>query len=229
MADFVSILKKAIDDLDRRPETRETIYQRARAALAARLAVVGPAPAAVVERQKRALEDAIAEVEGSYFDEDPIAELANIFGHSRRPTMVESVAPNTAPDTEAAFRTLVEVDHAPELLSAFVTVTPANDVGTAQHPLVLGSPADPRAPPQPTIAEAADFQVSGEAQAALGNDLDEVPVGGGNTMEFGTHSLNGTTLEASHQLAWDSSSLCRLCQRWALCIDQAQCWHRTKE
>jgi hypothetical protein len=187
---------------------------------------VGPPPLAVVERQ-RVLEDAIAEVERSHFaevDDDPIAELANIFDYSRRPPIVET----TEPETEAALRTLVLEDYAPEH-PAPVNVAPANDAGAAQHLLALAPPADPPAPAQPIVAEAADFHVLGEAHAALGNDLVEMLADGANTMEFGTHSLNAPTLESSHQLGWDSSSLCGLCQRWALCIDQRHCWHRTKE
>ena len=119
MANFVAVLKNAIDGLgDYRPATREKVYQRARATLAARLAVVGPPPLAVVERQKRVLEDAIAEVERSYFDEiddDPIVELANIFDHSRQPATRETAALEAAPITERADPMLPVEDQAPEL------------------------------------------------------------------------------------------------------------------
>ena len=83
MADFVAVLKKTIDGLgENTPAMREKVYQKARSTVAAKLAAISPPPpAAVAERQKRALDEAIAAVEGSYAgaDEDPFAELENVF------------------------------------------------------------------------------------------------------------------------------------------------------
>ena len=53
------------------------------------------------------LEDAIAEVESSYLDEiddDPIAELANIFDYSRRLPILETAALNLRPTRRLLFR-----------------------------------------------------------------------------------------------------------------------------
>ena len=61
---------------------RERVYEKARATVAAKLAAISPPPpAALAERQKRVLEEAIAEVEASYSGEaaDPFAELENVF------------------------------------------------------------------------------------------------------------------------------------------------------
>lgn len=68
MADFVAVLKKTIDGLgDNTPELRQKVYEKARATIAAKIAAITPAPPAlVVERQNKALEDAIAVVESSY-------------------------------------------------------------------------------------------------------------------------------------------------------------------
>ena len=83
MADFVAVLKKTIDALgDNTPAMREKVYQKARSTVAAKLAAINPPPpAAVAERQKRVLEEAIAEVESSYSNsaDDPFAELENVF------------------------------------------------------------------------------------------------------------------------------------------------------
>ena len=83
MADFVAVLKKTIDGLgDNTPAMREKVYQKARSTVAAKLAAINPPPpAAVAERQKRVLDEAIAEVESSYADgaDDPFAELENVF------------------------------------------------------------------------------------------------------------------------------------------------------
>jgi hypothetical protein len=214
MADFAAVLKSTIDGLgDFSPAIREIVYQRARATLAARLAVVGPPPAAVAERQRRALEDAIAEVESSYFDEvddDPIAELANM-----------------VPSTEGGGSTLQAeglADKPPDPPAPLKAA--ASEADETQRLLELAPPADPREPSEPPIVEVADFQVLGEASAALGNALVEVRSADGNAMDFGAIRLNTLTLESAHQLGWGSSGLCSLCQRWAVCIDQTYCWHR---
>jgi hypothetical protein len=271
MVDFTAVLKNTIDGLgDFSPAIREIVYQRARATLAARLAAVGPPPAAVAERQRRALEDAIAEVESSYFDEvddDPIADLANIFDHARLPEANETAVLDVVPSTEGAGSTLQaegpadepsdppaplnaaanEADETQRLLELAPPAGPreppeppivkvadfrpaplnaaANEAD--EHLLELAPPADPREPPEPPVVEVADFQVLGEASASLGNELVEVQSAGGNTMDFGAIRLNTLTMESAHQLGWGSSGLCSLCQRWAVCIDQTSCWHRT--
>jgi hypothetical protein len=68
MADFVAVLKKTIDGLaDQTPELRQKVYAKARDTVAAKLAAISPAPSAIViDRQKKALEDAISAVEASY-------------------------------------------------------------------------------------------------------------------------------------------------------------------
>src|SRR5690606_17550424 len=85
MADFVAVLKKTIDGMGATtPATRSRVYDKARSTIAAKLAAIEPPPAAsVAERQKRALEEAIATVERAYAAPtpaaDPLAELENIF------------------------------------------------------------------------------------------------------------------------------------------------------
>jgi hypothetical protein len=90
MADFVAVLKKTIDGLgDNTPAMREKVYQKARSTVAAKLAAISPPPpAAVAERQKRALDEAIVAVESSYTgaDEDPFAELEHVFADPMKNT-----------------------------------------------------------------------------------------------------------------------------------------------
>ena len=68
MADFVAVLKKTLDGLgETTPQIREKVYGKARATIDAKLASLNPPPpAAVAERQKRSLEEAIATVEDEY-------------------------------------------------------------------------------------------------------------------------------------------------------------------
>jgi hypothetical protein len=100
MADFVAVLKKTIDGLgNNTPEMRERVYEKARATVAAKLAAISPPPpAALAERQKRMIEEAITEVEASYGGEaaDPFAELENVFADiDRRPDKPADVAVKT--------------------------------------------------------------------------------------------------------------------------------------
>jgi hypothetical protein len=85
MADFVAVLRKTLDGLgETTPEVRARVYDKARSTIAAKLAAINPPPAAAIaERQKRALEEAISQVEAGYAkptpSADPLAELENIF------------------------------------------------------------------------------------------------------------------------------------------------------
>src|SRR6185312_9564083 len=88
MADFVAVLKKTIDGLDEaNPEVRRKVYDKARITIAAKLNQINPPPpAAVAERQKKALEDAIQKVEAEYAAAEaeggePVDELEAIFAN----------------------------------------------------------------------------------------------------------------------------------------------------
>ena len=103
MADFVAVLKKTIDGLgDATPETRERVYAKARATVAAKLAAISPPPAeAVIERQKKSLEDAIAAVEADYAppppaDPEPADDLEEVFASLDGSKPVEAAPAKTA-------------------------------------------------------------------------------------------------------------------------------------
>ena len=91
MADFVAVLRKTLDGLnDATPQTREKVYDKARSTIAAKLAAMNPPPpAGVIDRQKQALEDAIASIEREYAAaakaNDPLAELENVFESLKNP------------------------------------------------------------------------------------------------------------------------------------------------
>jgi hypothetical protein len=91
MADFVAVLRKTLDGLnDATPQMREKVYDKARSTIAAKLAAMNPPPPeGVIDRQKRALEDAIASIEREYAAEnasnDPLAELENVFASLKNP------------------------------------------------------------------------------------------------------------------------------------------------
>ncbi|MGE0280697.1 MAG: hypothetical protein AB7P20_08800 [Rhizobiaceae bacterium] len=86
MADFVAVLKKTLDGLgDPSPEVRQRVYERARSTVLAKLeAITPPPPQAVVDRQIKALEDAIASIERDFAPPpakkaDPLDELEDVF------------------------------------------------------------------------------------------------------------------------------------------------------
>lgn len=108
MADFVAVLRKTIDGLgNTTPEMRRRVYEKARATVSAKLAALNPPPpAAVAERQKKALEDAIAEIEASFpppppppapDPSDPLAELESVFASLKAKPVIPTPAPASTP------------------------------------------------------------------------------------------------------------------------------------
>lgn len=103
MADFVAVLRKTLDGLgDPSPETRQRVYERARATVLAKLQAVSPAPPqSITDRQMRALEDAITVVERGYAPEpkrnDPLDELEDVFASLNGLKDRATIPPRTAP------------------------------------------------------------------------------------------------------------------------------------
>ena len=104
MADFVAILKRALDKHgDETPEKRTRIYDSVRTMLAKKLADYSPPLATeAIATQKRSLEDAIASVERDYAKpapaSDPLAELEHIFSSiDRNKNQSSHVKPLAAP------------------------------------------------------------------------------------------------------------------------------------
>ncbi|WP_187968683.1 hypothetical protein [Aquibium microcysteis] len=111
MADFVAVLKKTIEGLgETTPDVREKVYQKARMTVGAKLAALNPpASPAVVDRQRKALEEAIRTVEAEYAAleaedepepevEDPLDELDALFSSlSKPPVKAAPAAPREDP------------------------------------------------------------------------------------------------------------------------------------
>ncbi|RCS23726.1 transcriptional regulator [Phyllobacterium salinisoli] len=99
MADFAAVLKKTIDaQAHPTPELRQRVYAKARATIEQKL-VAANAPAAVANRQRQALEDAIADVEAQYSapetPEEPevIPQAPAVDGPAAQTYHVEETAP----------------------------------------------------------------------------------------------------------------------------------------
>jgi hypothetical protein len=149
MADFVAVLKKTLDGLnDASPQMREKDYEKARLTIASKLAAMNPPPPpGVVDRQKRALEDAIAQIEKEFApppkakSSDPLAELEDVFASLKNP------------DPAAMLRDSPRARPAP---------TPA-----APAPTGPVAPAQAKPAPQPTPAPPAKPAAPGAGAAAV--------------------------------------------------------------
>ncbi|MBX3583520.1 MAG: hypothetical protein KF810_16660 [Rhizobiaceae bacterium] len=88
MADFVAVLKKTLDGMgETTPSSRQRVYEKARQTVAAKLAAINPPPPpSVADRQRRALEDAIRQIEKEYAaSSDPLSELEDVFASLKNP------------------------------------------------------------------------------------------------------------------------------------------------
>lgn len=144
MADFVAVLRKTIGALgDNTPEMREKVFEKARATIEAKLkAIDPPPPAAVVERQRKALEDAIAVVRADY-DAPKAADkddgLEDVLASLDQPSapVPPAPAPRPQPAPEAASSSA-----SPETESAGEPKQPASSTGTpAASPRTAAGPA----------------------------------------------------------------------------------------
>ncbi|MEX0303088.1 MAG: hypothetical protein AB3N24_11745 [Leisingera sp.] len=108
MADFVAVLKKTLDGLESpTQQTREKVYDKARTTISAKLAAINPPPPAIViEKQRAALEKAIADIEAGYqqaeantkAEEDPLADFVSgkAFGTTPPPSPAITETPAAA-------------------------------------------------------------------------------------------------------------------------------------
>jgi hypothetical protein len=153
MADFVAVLRKTIGGLgETTPEMREKVFDKARATIEAKLAAIYPAPpAAVVERQRKALEDAIAVVRAE-FDAPPAAEaddaLDDILADFDTPAPAAPPPPApqpAAPVTAAPATAPRSAEPLPEpATEPTAEASPARDDAAGPAPDVLHAPASER-------------------------------------------------------------------------------------
>lgn len=162
MADFVAVLKKTIDGLsDNTPALREKVYRKARETVAAKLAAIDPPPSKiVVERQSKALEDAIKAVEAGYSDrveapDDFESVLAGLRQKSP-PALSQPAFPkpaDTPPDEEpeeAALTPPTPPASAPEQERVETGEPPAGGSGGAPDEELR--PVEPVRRPEPALA-----------------------------------------------------------------------------
>jgi len=103
MADFAAVLRKTIASLESdTPEMREKVFDKARAAIESKLAAITPPPPAVVaDRQRKALEDAIATIRAEYAEPeaDSFEDFLGVFDEddATEPAVSEPTEPMPVP------------------------------------------------------------------------------------------------------------------------------------
>lgn len=165
MADFAAVLRKTIASLESdTPEMREKVFDKARAAIESKLAAITPPPPAVVaDRQRKALEDAIATIRAEYAEPEPddFEDFLGVFDEDEAPEQAVSESTTAVPasmaQTPSSFSAEDSVEDgeagdddergetsfgaAPEIASSDFQRKPAPLVGTA------GGAASPTASP----------------------------------------------------------------------------------
>lgn len=179
MADFVAVLKKTLDGLsEATPALRQKVYDKARSTIDAKLAAINPPPPqAVVDRQRRALEDAIATLEKGYADQvrpkvsvDPLQELEDVFASIERQKSAppKPAAPAPRPEPVAKPAPAPNPDFAPWIDTAPKAMPGASGATGWPRPEV-SAPA-PKAEPaaKPALPPHQDHEP--KAEAAFGTN-----------------------------------------------------------
>ncbi len=137
MADFVAVLKKTLGGLDSPPQQmREKVYDKARTTISAKLAAISPPPPAdVIERQRAALEKAIADIEAEYrqgeanvrAEEDPLADFISgkAFGSPTPPPAMPAAAAPAISETNEEVAAPAETPQPAEPTPVATAPTPA--------------------------------------------------------------------------------------------------------
>ena len=159
MADFVAVLRKTIGGLsDNTPEMREKVYEKARSTIEAKIAALNPQPPlAIIERQRKAMEDAIAILRADY--DQPVIEddfddiIASLDGSVPFETHTDEIEPT--PEQPS-----------PEPFSA----RPAPVAPAAPVEPLAAEPAAARTPPELDPVLGAPGDTPEREQVAVAND-----------------------------------------------------------
>jgi len=148
MADFVAVLKKTIDGMgDTTPELRARVYDKARSTVSAKLAAIQPPPpAAVVEKQKASLEQAIRDVEADY-------AVATVAEDDDFDTIINELSKDHAPSVAAAAPAKPAAEASPVVPAPVVTApapAPAPPPTVSAKPVVASNDTV-EAPPAKTV------------------------------------------------------------------------------
>ena len=169
MADFVAVLRKTIDALgDNTPQMREKVFDKARATIEAKLAAIEPPPpAVVVDRQRKALEDAIAVVRAGYAAPaatEPDDGLESVIA------TLDSEPPHAAPASpEPTVRAQASVASVAPATAA-VTAPPPSPQPTPQQAAAASEAGRPDADPAPAVSPSRHVEPAKETLRAPAGD-----------------------------------------------------------
>ena len=176
MADFVAVIRKAVDNLsENTPENRSKVYNKARAAIRRQLEAINPQPSdEVIARQLDKLDLAIEEVETEHAEALPadadetdalMAELESMVEKS--PVLAAPVVPPAAPPAYAPLAA-PERARAPDL-------SQATDWNAAPEPMAAPVTAwRDRITPEPAQPTEAPAQAAARPSDLVGDAHDEV-------------------------------------------------------
>ena len=200
MADFVAVLKKTLDGLtETSPQMREKVYEKARLTIAGKLAAMSPTPPpSVIDRQKRALEEAIASIEKEFAPPkpaamDPLTELENVFASLKNPDPLGILKPATPrPPVEPAPPVRRDVE------PVRTEPTPAPAPASAALPPMVSKPAPAALPPLPAgLTQQPPKPVS--PPKAPANDTVELDLGPDDELDFNDDPAEAETIAADRQ------------------------------
>lgn len=162
MADFVAVLRKTIEGLnDTSPGMREKVYRKARDTVAAKLAAIDPPPSRIViERQTRALEDAIKAVEAGFAAEPGADDFESVLAgmEGAVPAALEArppaaVAPPAEPPPEPAPARPAPAPASKAVIADEAAAAPAEGGEDELVPAAIHRP-EPKLPPAAAAARA---------------------------------------------------------------------------
>lgn len=198
MADFVAVLKKTLDGLtETSPQMREKVYEKARLTIAGKLAAMSPTPPpSVIDRQKRALEEAIASIEKEFAPPkpaamDPLTELENVFASLKNPDPLGILKPS-APRPPVEPAPPIRRDAEPVRTEPAPTPDPAALV----LPPVVSRPVPAPLPPLPSALTQQPTKPVSPPKSA---DTVELDLGPEDELDFNDDPAEAETIAADRQ------------------------------
>jgi hypothetical protein len=117
-----------------------------------------------------------------------------------------------------------QLEHSAPRTGATILAAP-DPAGGHLHASELSPIPDAEDPGRPTATEPFPG-VPGEAAELLGRVSHDVSNDLQDSLICRITRLNASALECAHELRWAESSICAVCHKWAMCIDQTHCWQR---
>lgn len=185
MADFVAVIRRAVDGLaNNTPEMRVKVYDKARSAVVRQLESMKPRPPeALFQRQLLKLEEAIIEVEAEHAEALPAdggVVSAPVLASEPEPAPVEPVSEAPVYDAPAAYEepvTEADTDASAavdqsyvEPAAAVVHETPAHGVAVYEEPPYAGGLEPAHAPYEEPAANSDVVETREQVEAGYGDD-----------------------------------------------------------